>query len=231
MRTLFLLPLITVSLQATEPLEARLQKAHRVSSDVLNQLQSELALANVSADTRAYHEANLNYLVARGHQAKEPKTDLALLEKAIKILEPRKDPESKALLGACLDSKIGFIPNSGMTLAPKASALFEMALQQSPGNPRALMFKGVHLLYTPSFFGGGPEVALPILAAAVKAAEAEKAPADAWSPAWGKAETYVWLAQAQRQSGQKAEALESLKHALHLDPAYGHALALMKDAK
>lgn len=228
MRHLFLLPILTFALQAGEALPARLQKIQRLSTDTLRGLQPELALAEAPEKTKAYHEAHLAYHLAARRQAKDPKADLALLDRAIQILEARKDAESMALLGACLGVKIGFSPASGMTLAPKAAALFEAALQQSPGNPRVLLLQGIHLLHTPAFFGGGSKVALPILAEAVKAAEAERAPADPWVPAWGKAESLVWLAQAQRAAGQEAEAQASLKHALELDPAYGHAQQLLK---
>lgn len=231
MRHLFLLPVLTLVLQAGESLPERLQKVQRISADSLRQLQAELALAEVPAEAKAYHEAHLAYHLAARRQAKEPKADLALVDRAIQILEPRKDAESRALLGACLGVKIGFSPMSGMTLAPKASALFEAALQASPGNPRVLMLQGVHVLNTPAFFGGGAKLALPILEAAVKAVEGEKAPADAWAPAWGKAETLVWLAKAQRGVGQEAAATESLQRALVLDPTYGDALSLLKVGK
>lgn len=231
MRHLILLPVLTLTLTAGEALSERVHKIQRLSLDGLRQLQGELALSDATPDAKAYHEANLAYSLAARRTAKDPKADLALLDRAISILEPRLDAESKALLGACLGVKIGFSPMSGMSLAPKAMALFDAALKQSPGNPRVLTFQGLHLLNTPKFFGGGPEAALPILEAAVKAAESEKAPANAWAPAWGRAESLVWLAQAQRRSGQEELAKASLQRALEVDPNYANAQVLLKGGK
>lgn len=230
MRALVLLPTLTVVLAAQEPLAARLQKIQRLPTATLRQLQGELALAELPAETKAYAEAHLAYVLGARLQGPEPKTAEALVDRAIALLEPRKDADSKALLGACLGVKIGFHPMSGMTLAPKASALFEAARKASPANPRVLLLQGVHALHTPAFFGGGAKAALPILEAAVKAAEAETAPENAWSPAWGKAESLLWLAKAQREGGDETAAQGNLKRALELDPAYGHAQVLLKQA-
>lgn len=223
MRRLILLPVLTLVLHAGETLPERLQKVQRLSPDTLRQLQVELASSAAPVEAKAYHEAHLAYHLAARRLAKEPAMDLALVERAIQILEPRKDAESRALLGACLGVKIRFNPESAMTLAPKAAALFEMALEQSPGNPRALMLQGVFVLNTPSVFGGGAEAALPLLAAAVKAAEAEKGPKNGWEPAWGRVESLAWLGMAEAQLGQMAQAKVHVNQALALDENFGFA--------
>jgi len=100
-------------------------------------------------------------------------------------------------------------------------ALFAQALAQQPANPRILVAKGVHVLYTPAFYGGGPAAAMPILEAAAKAAAAEPAPTDPWAPRWGRVESLGWLAYAQAEAGLRAEAKASVAQALALDPANG----------
>lgn len=235
MRFALLLPALTLLVPAAaadvqEGLGARLNRAPRLSTEGLRQLQAELAVAALPPAAKAYHEAHLAYLSAARRAAGDAKQDQAALDRAIKALEGRSDAESMALLGACLGVKIGFAPMSGISLSPKASALFEGALQKSPGNPRVLLLQGIHVLHTPAFFGGGAEAALPALQAAAQAAAAEPAPADGLAPAWGRVESLVWLAQAQRKLGKEAEAQASLKAALALDPAYGYAQALLAKA-
>ncbi|HTL98367.1 MAG TPA: hypothetical protein VL181_06135, partial [Holophagaceae bacterium] len=48
-------------------------------------------------------------------------------------------------------------------------------------------------------------------------------PADPWSPRWGKAEAYAWLATAEADLGRAKEAQAHLDQALALDPAYAYA--------
>jgi hypothetical protein len=222
MRSLLLLPALVSTLWAQD-LPVRLQAAQRLRVEQLRTLQADLAAANSSTGWKVYHECNLAYGLITQLREKDPKGAEALLDRTIKALEGRKDGESLALLGSCLGVKMGFSPVSAMVLSSRAAGLFEAALKQSPTSPRVLMLKGISVLYTPTFFGGGAAKAMPILESAVKAAEAEAAPADPWAPSWGRAEAHTWLALAQLDAKQFREARLNVDKALALDPGYGFA--------
>jgi len=77
------------------------------------------------------------------------------------------------------------------------------------------------VLHMPAFVGGGAARAIPVLEAALAAAEKEAAPADAWAPSWGRIESLSWLALAQAQAGQAAAARATVQRARALDPDNG----------
>ncbi len=224
MRTPFLLPALSIFLAAqapAAPLAERVQAAQRLRPDALRQLQGELALEPNPA--KVYFEGLVAHGIVAQTMDQDPKRGEALLDQALAALKGRKDGESLALHGALLGLKIRLAPASGMTLGPRASAFFEQALLAAPESPRVRMLQGLHVLHMPEFFGGGAKAALPLLAEALKAAEAEGPSKDPWVPRWGKAETLAWLAQAEIEAGQVAEAKAHVDRALALDPAYGFA--------
>ena len=226
-RLLLALPVLV--LQAQEPdLPALLAKAQRLPTDQVLTLQARLAAEPAPADRKAYHELLLAYTLASRSTQSDPKGSKALVERSLKALEGTRDPERMALQGAFCGLMIGFSSMSAMTLGPKAQGLFQQALVQSPGNPRVLVLKGVNVLHTPAFFGGGPEAALPVLEEAVKAAEKEPASADPWAPAWGKVESLSWLAYAQAEAGRKDEARATMARAYALDPVNGFLATMVK---
>ena len=219
MKPLLLLPALTLALPAQAPLAERVQAAQRLRADALRQLQGELALEPNPA--KAYYEALVAHGLVAQTRAQDPKGAEALLDQTLAALKGRKDGESLALQGALLGLKIGFAPASGMTLGPRASALFEQARAAAPESPRVRLLQGLHILHMPAFFGGGAKAALPLLAGALKAAEAEAPSPDPWAPRWGRAETLAWLAQAEIELGQLAEARAHVDQALALDPDFG----------
>lgn len=219
--TLIVPAIVALSLNAQEDLAPKLARAQGTSLEQLRDLQARLAAANATPEQKAYHEAFLTYCIVNQTSQNDPKQAEANLDRIIKVLEVRKDADSMALLGGCIGIKLGFSPMSAMFLAPKALGLFEDATKLSPNNPRVLMLHGVHILHTPSFFGGGADKALPILEAAVKAAEAETAPKDPWAPRWGKVECYGWLAMAQAEKGLFPQAEANIAKAKALDPTHG----------
>lgn len=226
---LLLLPVLTFSLSAQEAdLPTQLQRTQRSGTEALRGFQARLALDPAPAEQKAYFEALVGYTLATHLQTRDAKTAEALVDRTLKSLEGRKDAESLALMGACFGVKIGFSPMSGMTLAPKASGLFQQALKLSPGNPRVLFFQGLHVYHTPAFFGGGAEKAMPILEAAEKAAKDEKPVQNAWAPRWGRAESLAWLALAQLDLQQVEAARQSLDAALAMDGDYAFAAMVVK---
>jgi hypothetical protein len=225
---LFVLPFLT--LQAQEPeLPALLAKAQRLSTDQVLTLQARLA-AEPAPGQKEYHELYLSYVLASRRGQSDPKGSRLAVERALRTLEGTRDPERLALQGAFCGLMIGFSSGSAMTLGPKALALFD----QAPGNPRALVFKGVHLLHTPAFFGGGSKAAIPVLEEAASAAQKEAPSKDPWAPAWGRVESLSWLAYAQAEAGQPDAARATVARALALDPVNGFiqtmVLPRLKDA-
>ncbi|HJW32983.1 MAG TPA: hypothetical protein VJ505_06410 [Holophagaceae bacterium] len=200
-------------------LAQRAQALPRLSTEAVRQLQGELALATEPG--KAYAEALAAYTLVSHTRGQDPKGAEALLDRTLAALKPRRDAESLALQAACLGLKVGFSPSSGMVLGPRAAGLLEEARGLAPTNPRVLTFQGVNLLHTPAFFGGGAKAALPVLQAAVKAAQAEVAPMDPWSPTWGRAESLAWLAMAEIEAGDLEAARAHVDQSLAVDPTYG----------
>ena len=226
---LLLLPALTFTLSAQEAdLPTQLQRTQRLGTDTLRGLQAKLALDPTSPEEKAYFQALVGYTLASHLQNRDAKASEALVDRTLKSLEGRKDAESLALRGACFGLKIGFSPNSGMTLAPKALGLFQQALKLSPGNPRVLFFQGLHIYHTPEFFGGGAEKALPILEAAEKSARDEKPAENAWVPRWGRAESLAWLALVQLDQHQVVAAKQDVEAALTIDGDYAFAAKFVK---
>lgn len=225
-RPFLLLSLPALVLTAGEA-PAGLARIGRTDLEGLRQIQAGLALADAPSEWKAYAEAHVAYQLVAMTRAKDPKGAEAVLDRTLKALQTRKDPESLALRGACLGLKIGFQPAAAMGLSQEAEGCFREARGAAPGNPRVLLLHAVHVLHTPAFFGGGAKAALPLLEGAVRAARAEAAPADPWVPAWGRAESLAWLALAHLEAGDAVAAKRSLEAALALDPAYAFARAVL----
>jgi len=75
--------------------------------------------------------------------------------------------------------------NRGAEYSQMANESFDKAIRLNPENPRGYYMKGVTVLNTPDFFGGGKVPAKPILAQAMAKFENFK-PATPFSPNWGK---------------------------------------------
>ena len=217
---LFVLPALVCQAQAPE-LPAQLARAQRLSTDQVLGLQARLKADPAPAERKAYYELYLAYLLASRRIGPDPRGAAPGLERTVKALEGTRDPERMALLGGCLGLKISLSPMSGMTLGPRAMGLFSQAEAQAPGNPRPILLRGISVLHSPAFVGGGPDKAIPILEAALAAAEHEPVAADPWAPAWGRVESLSWLAFAQAQAGRLDAARAMIQRARALDPENG----------
>ncbi len=225
MRHALFLPLVILSQAApaagkTEGPQAQVQRLMRLSPVELRTLQSPWALAGGHV-MAPYWEALAE--VAKAGLAPTPKEVEALLDAAENRLVQRKDADCLALRGVIWGMRIGLHPMSAMTFAPKAGACFAEARQTDPANPRVRLFEAIHTLNTPSFFGGGPKAALPMLKEAVECAAREAPSDDPWAPAWGKAETLAWQAQALLQAKQIEAAKAAIQKSLELDPHWEFA--------
>lgn len=73
----------------------------------------------------------------------------------------------------------------GMQYGPEAASDLEQAAKIAPNNPRIALLQGQSAFYTPAQWGGGKEVAKPLLEKALKL-YADFKPASALAPNWGK---------------------------------------------
>ena len=203
-----------------DDLFVQLMNIQGLDIEQLRDLQTRLAATEGPVEAKAYHDAHISYALLTLTRGKNPKAALALLNPILKRLEASKDPESMALLGACIGHKLQLSPMSVMLLHPKAKGLFQKAAKLSPENPRVLVMQGANVFYTPVVFGGGAKKALPFLEAAVKAAESERPSDDPWAPRWGHVEALAFLALAQADDNRVADAEASLAKAIGLNPEH-----------
>lgn len=84
--------------------------------------------------------------------------------------------------------------NNGPQYAGAAHAAYAAAIAMDETNPRPHLLRGMLTLFTPEFFGGGAEKAMPILTAASTLYENESAEAKGILPSWGKP-TNDWMLQ------------------------------------
>lgn len=82
------------------------------------------------------------------------------------------------------------------TYGQEATSAIQAAQKADPGNPRAYSLMGQYLMNVPEQFGGGKDVAKPILEKAVSLFKTFKA-ASPFHPTWGEADAVKTLAQCQ----------------------------------
>lgn len=88
--------------------------------------------------------------------------------------------------GFALQTKMLVNPMArGRTLGPESGRYFNKAIELNPENPRPYYLTGQSLFYTPKQFGGGKEVACPLLEKAVQKYE-NFIPESNIHPNWGK---------------------------------------------
>ncbi len=108
------------------------------------------------------------------------------------------ESEIVALQGYIYTGRIWESPMmNGMRYGSSCAELYEQAIALDPQNPRAHHLMGMHLYFTPRFFGGGAKKALPFLekAAALYATQQPGLP----EPSWGQAFNDQLLSQAQKE--------------------------------
>jgi hypothetical protein len=90
----------------------------------------------------------------------------------------------------------------GMTYVEKIFKSLETAKKLNPDNPRTYFLEGVNLLNMPPSFGGGAEVARPVLEMAAEKFESFQTDDPLW-PTWGKEETRIELEKLDRAEQQE----------------------------
>ena len=140
------------------------------------------------------------------------------LEKTIELKEDF--AEGYALLGSLIGHKIGLSPLRGITLGPKSSRMLKKAFELAFKNPRISLIAGQSAYYVPKMLGGGKENALRHIQEAIEHFQTFK-PENSIFPTWGFDETYAYLGLIQMDRGNFAEAKQSFKKALEVNPNYG----------
>lgn len=165
-----------------------------------------------------YREAGLlDGLGGAGH-ADVPLVAATARTKLQQSLEVQPLPETHALLAMVMGSMIGRDQTLAPTLGPLIPQEMNAAVTLGPTNPRVWLLRGIQSFYTPIQYGGGLPVAESQLKRAI-ALFATDNPAPP-SPAWGKAEAYVWLGQVLQKGNRIQEARTAYNNALSIQPNY-----------
>jgi tetratricopeptide (TPR) repeat protein len=140
----------------------------------------------------------------------------SLLERSASTLQLA---ETYALRASVLGQLIGSNPLRGMTLGPRSNNAMERAVELGPNNPRVWLLRGIGAMFTPSMFGGGVDKAEECLTKALGLFPNDN-PAPPM-PAWGHAETYIWLGQVYKRRNLIGDARQAYNRALELEPENG----------
>lgn len=151
----------------------------------------------------AYYEAYGWLMQGIGAMEREAMDELkACLEKAqaaitrAQTLAPD-EAEAVALQGYIYTGHIWMDGRAnGPKYSPKAMESYQRAMELAPENPRPPHLMGMHLFYTPAFWGGGAKRARPLLEQA-QALFGTYEPASALHPNWGEFFNNNLLEQAQ----------------------------------
>ena len=101
--------------------------------------------------------------------------------------------ELKCMEGYVMQGYIWIDPmNNGPQYAGAAHAAYAAAADLDATNPRPHMLRGMLTLFTPEFFGGGAEKAMPLLEQAANLYTTETATDRGIQPAWGQT-TNDWM--------------------------------------
>lgn len=151
-----------------------------------------------------YYVAYCNMMVATGLM-QEGKVELcgAYLDKAQSALDAAlalapEESELYALQGYIYQGRIWDNPMAnGAKYSPMSFAALDKAIAMNEHNPRPYYLKGQSLLFTPVFYGGGPQNAMPLLQKAAEKFETFQA-ASTLHPKWGAGANKWMIDQAEK---------------------------------
>jgi len=179
----------------------------RIAAQYASGAQS--APKDAEAQYRAALAASYNAEVALEVKDKEKarraaESGIAPAERAI-AMKPA-NGEYYRILATLYGQVIPANPMAGISYGKKAKEAIGKALELSPKSAAVHMAEGVGNYYMPAMFGGGPELAARNFREAI-ALDSKNA------------ESYLWLALAQKKLHKNAEARQSLTKSLELNPA------------
>jgi tetratricopeptide (TPR) repeat protein len=152
-----------------------------------------------------YYQAYCHILLASAAMEAEDSRQIAThLDQAQIALDRAKvvahdESEVAALQGYIYTGRIWEAPmRNGARYSDSSTEQYQKAIDLNPENPRAYHLMGMHIFFTPKFFGGGPEKALPFLEKA--AAQYALCPQEkTLTPNWGVKFNQNLLAAAQEE--------------------------------
>ncbi len=190
------------------PLQAQQSKYEKAMASAVDNIraaqdaESFLAAANVferiaKAEAEEwlplYYQSYAHMMTAIHYFGQQKMNDcLAHVKKAEEKIElakkiAPKESEIFALHAFILQGYIWEDPQSkGAQYTPMVMQAAETAIALNSENPRGFYIKGQQLFHMPTFFGGGPEAAMPFLKKALEKYEDFK-PVSSLYPNWGKA--------------------------------------------
>lgn len=125
--------------------------------------------------------------------------------------------EARALLGSCYGASTTYHVLSSTVRGMQGGRELAEALKIAPDNPWVVFQNGVSDYSTPAIFGGSDKKALARLKRASELFAASR-PAGSTSPAWGEAETWLYIGRVYKSLDQPVQAREALNKALGLAP-------------
>ncbi len=181
---------LTAQVSWEAPLQAQLTTGEQAKTveelQVVASALERIALSNPTEWLPAYHAAYYNSQVFWRAGKKGCEVCLDQMDKLLTTAEKLdNNSEVLALRANYYQAKLQGSPMLAPYYGPKASNILEVALNEDPNNPRALLLMGQNLFYTPAMFGGGADKAKPFLEKASKIfAAADTTPTI--QPSWGK---------------------------------------------
>jgi len=129
-------------------------------------------------------------LINGSYTGKEKEKRDQMLDQAQKFIDTclKRSPENSeamTLQGYLYQARIGVDGSRGQEFSQKAAGALKQAMAWDANNPRATSLMAMNVFYTPSFYGGGKENALPLFEKAEKLF-AEQKMSSPFAPAWGK---------------------------------------------
>ncbi|MEO1623908.1 MAG: hypothetical protein AAFV25_02030 [Bacteroidota bacterium] len=180
-----------------------------------------IAMAEKEEWLPLYYHAYCHILMANYRMQTKPEDIDGLLDKAQTSLDQiRKmssnNSEAFALQAYVYQARIWAAPQSrGAEYTPLCYEACAKAMAMDPNNPRPSLIQGQHTFYTPAFWGGGPEAALPFLQKAAGQYASFQAK-DELHPNWGASQNQSLLDKAiaatdKSSEGAAAEGAEKAK--------------------
>jgi tetratricopeptide (TPR) repeat protein len=152
----------------------------------------------------------------RATEARQP------LDRAVRVLEGSLDrapsADALALLSALQGQRLTASGSTftAMRLGPAVLRAIGRAEAAGPHNPRVWLLKGINAYNAPSAFGGGLERAEQYLRKALALYPGDRPLSPL--PAWGLADTWIWLGRVLQAQGKRTEARSAYLAARDLQP-------------
>lgn len=129
-------------------------------------------------------------LINGSYAGKEKEKRDQMLDQAQKFIDTAlerspENSEAMTLQGYLYQARIGVDGSRGQEFSQKAAGALKKAIAWDASNPRAVSFMAMNVYYTPTFYGGGKENALPLFEKAEVLFDKQHK-SSPFAPLWGK---------------------------------------------